>query len=85
MQVLGSGRILEFDTPSVLLSNPSSHFTSLVEQTGSAEAEHLRSLAGGISPPTEEIKHEESIAVDEDGIEEPNEDDPLLPSDLKIQ
>ena len=29
----------------MLLSNIKSHFTSLVEQTGAAEADHLRSLA----------------------------------------
>ncbi|CAF3617483.1 unnamed protein product [Rotaria sp. Silwood1] len=43
--VLGHGKLLEFDTPAVLLSNPTSHFTSLVEHSGSVEAKHLRALA----------------------------------------
>ena len=44
-QVLGNGELLEFDSPSVLLSNSTSHFASLVEQAGSAEAKYLRTLA----------------------------------------
>ncbi|CAF4171689.1 unnamed protein product, partial [Rotaria sordida] len=40
--VLGNGELLEFDSPKVLLSNSTSHFTLLVEQTGVAEAEYLR-------------------------------------------
>jgi ABC-type multidrug transport system fused ATPase/permease subunit len=44
-KVLGNGELLEFDTPHVLLSNPTSHFALLVEETGSAEAENLRILA----------------------------------------
>ncbi|CAF1547050.1 unnamed protein product [Rotaria magnacalcarata] len=43
--VLGNGTVLEFDAPSSLLSNPTSHFTSLVEQAGDAEAAYLRTLA----------------------------------------
>lgn len=37
--------MLEYDTPQALLANSSSHFSSLVEQAGVAEAEHLRALA----------------------------------------
>ncbi len=44
-KVLENGTLLEFDTPIALLSNPSSHLTSLVEQSGSIEAKHLRALA----------------------------------------
>jgi hypothetical protein len=36
--------MLEFDTPEMLLNNPNSHFTSLVEQTGPVESERLRTL-----------------------------------------
>jgi hypothetical protein len=36
---------LEFDTPQALLLDANSQFSSLVEQTGAAEAEYLRSLA----------------------------------------
>ncbi len=45
LKVLGNGEVLEFDSPYALLSYSNSHFTSLVDQIGSAEAEHLRSLA----------------------------------------
>jgi ATP-binding cassette subfamily C (CFTR/MRP) protein 1 len=43
--VLGNGELLEFDSPHVLLSQYESQFSSLVEQTGVAEAKHLRMLA----------------------------------------
>ena len=43
--MLGHGEVLEFDSPSVLLSNSASQFYSLVEQTGEAEAVYLRSMA----------------------------------------
>jgi hypothetical protein len=43
--VFSDGKLVEFDKPEVLLSNGDSHFASLVEQTGSAEAEHLHTLA----------------------------------------
>ncbi len=36
---------MEFDTPQALLSDENSQLSSLVEQTGGAEAEHLRLLA----------------------------------------
>ncbi len=36
---------MEFDTPQALLSDVNSQLSSLVEQTGGAEAEHLRLLA----------------------------------------
>lgn len=42
---MGSGQLLEFDSPQVLLANPESQFTSLVEQTGRVEADRLRLLA----------------------------------------
>ena len=43
--MLSDGKVVEFDSPGVLLLNTGSHFTSLVEQTGAAEAEYLRTLA----------------------------------------
>ncbi|CAF3686894.1 unnamed protein product [Rotaria socialis] len=45
VMVLQNGKLLEFDRPYHLIRNPYSHFTSLVEQTGSGEAEHLRKMA----------------------------------------
>ena len=36
---------MEFASPRELFSNSHSHFTSLVNQTGFAEAEHLQRLA----------------------------------------
>ncbi|CAF4336430.1 unnamed protein product, partial [Rotaria sordida] len=45
IMVLSNGMLVEFDSPQVLLSNANSHFTLLVEQTGAAEAEYLRTLA----------------------------------------
>ena len=47
-KVLGNGRILEFETPRMLLSDPTSQFSSLVNQTGVAEAEHLRMLINDV-------------------------------------
>ncbi len=75
--VLGNGELLEFDAPSVLLSNPNSHFTSLVEQTGAAEAEHLRTLAKKVKHPT--------FNSDDELLEKDNENDPLISSHEKIQ
>ncbi|CAF1183386.1 unnamed protein product [Adineta steineri] len=45
IMVLSNGMLVEFDSPQVLLSNTNSQFTLLVEQTGIAEAEYLRTLA----------------------------------------
>lgn len=44
VQVLGDGKVFEFDRPDVLLSNDDSHFTALVNQTGIGEADYLRNL-----------------------------------------
>ncbi|CAF1101378.1 unnamed protein product [Adineta ricciae] len=40
--VLHHGRLVEFDTPKNLLSNPNSYFSSLVDQTGPLESKFLR-------------------------------------------
>ena len=67
----------------MLLSNPNSHFTSLVEQTGPAEAEHLRNLANASSI-VMKIPYE-NINTDNELLEENNENDPLLSSERKKQ
>ncbi len=59
--------MLEFDSPRVLLTNPNSHLASLVEQTGPAEAEYLRTLvksvaATEIKQMVAELDHENSPA-----------------------
>ncbi len=76
LKVLGHGEVLEFDTPSVLLSNADSYFVSLVEQTGPAETEYLRTLANRLSSRTTEKKREATI--DEEPTPSGNENDPLL-------
>ncbi|KAJ3245906.1 hypothetical protein HDU78_008242 [Chytriomyces hyalinus] len=43
--VLDAGRVKEFDSPHALLSIPDSAFSSLVDETGEANARMLRSLA----------------------------------------
>ncbi|KAJ8758792.1 hypothetical protein K2173_000513 [Erythroxylum novogranatense] len=45
--LLDSGRVLEYDTPEVLLSNEDSAFSKMVQSTGAANAQYLRSLALG--------------------------------------
>jgi hypothetical protein len=71
--VLGHGEVLEFDTPSILLSNSNSYFVSLVEQTGPAEAEYLRTLANRLNS-----RRKEEKLIDEESIPSGNENDPLL-------
>lgn len=71
---MGNGEVLEFDTPSILLSNKNSYFTSLVEQTGTAEVEYLRTLANRMNL---NIKRP-NIVVDDELISSINETDPLL-------
>jgi hypothetical protein len=66
LKVLGNGELLEFDRPSVLLSD--SYFVSLVEQTGRSEAKHLRLLANRM-----DLRIKQEPIVDNE-----NETDPLL-------
>jgi len=73
---LGNGELLEFDTPSALLSNSNSYFVSLVEQTGPAEAEYLRTLANQMDLKMKTKK--QKIIIDEELILSVNENDPLL-------
>ena len=44
-QVLDGGRLVEFDAPHLLLQNPTSYFSQLVEHTGSSTAAQLRHIA----------------------------------------
>ncbi|XP_069987945.1 ATP-binding cassette sub-family C member 4 isoform X1 [Penaeus vannamei] len=46
VMVLEAGRLEEFDEPYILLRNPTSMFTKLVEQTGKAATDQLRLIAG---------------------------------------
>jgi hypothetical protein len=69
LKVLGNGEVLEFDTPSILLSNENSYFISLVKQSGPAEAEYLRILAN---------RKNQEIIIDDELIPSVNETDPLL-------
>ena len=43
--VLKAGELIEFDVPHMLLGQPSSYLTKLVEQTGPNNAERLRNIA----------------------------------------
>ncbi|KAM1350686.1 hypothetical protein ACFX14_004730 [Malus domestica] len=45
--LLDAGRVREFDTPERLLSNEGSAFSKMVQSTGSANAQYLRSLVLG--------------------------------------
>ncbi|XP_065882175.1 ABC transporter C family member 2-like [Euphorbia lathyris] len=45
--LLHSGQVLEYDTPEELLSNENSAFSRMVQSTGSANAQYLRSLVLG--------------------------------------
>ncbi|GLT64996.1 hypothetical protein SLA2020_374540 [Shorea laevis] len=45
--LLDSGRVLEYDTPEALLSKEGSAFSKMVQSTGAANAQYLRSLVLG--------------------------------------
>jgi hypothetical protein len=76
--VLSNGKLVEFDTPEVLLSNDRSDFASLVEQTGTAEAEYLHTLAN--STESYAKRRRDVYTLDEEPASEANETDPLVPS-----
>jgi len=51
-------KVLEYDTPEELLSNEGSSFSKMVQSTGAANAQYLRSLAlGGDKSEREENRH----------------------------
>ncbi|CAF0978516.1 unnamed protein product [Rotaria sordida] len=76
IMVLSHGELLEFDSPYVLLSNCGSEFASLVDQTGAAEAEHLRMLA---SIASSKVKYNDrNLNNDTDLPSEGEENDLLL-------
>ena len=70
--MLSDGKLVEFDAPKVLLSNDHSHFAALVEQTGAAEAEYLRTLANSSESSVKE--RQQRCVPDEE-----SESDPLVP------
>lgn len=43
--VMSSGQIVEFDHPYILLSDPNSHFSSMVKETGTKSSETLFEVA----------------------------------------
>ena len=45
LQVLSSGKVIEFDTPFNLLQKHNSLFHSMVKKTGVAESEKLKEIA----------------------------------------
>jgi hypothetical protein len=76
LKVLGDGKVLECASPHVLLCDSNSHFSSLVKQTGSAEAEHLRVLAN--STRSTAIQKEQSRTSEEELLLDGNESDPFI-------
>lgn len=47
MQVMDAGVAAEYDAPAALLADPSSIFSSMVNETGKATAAYLRGVAAG--------------------------------------
>ncbi|CAF4155270.1 unnamed protein product [Rotaria sordida] len=78
IMVLSNGRLVEFDSPQVLLSNDYSHFSLLVEQTGIGEAEYLRTLANSSESYTR--RKQDIYNLDDEPALETTEMDPLVPS-----
>ena len=70
--------MIELDSPEVLLSNNHSDFASLVEQTGAAEAEYLRTLAKSTESYTKQRR--DVYTLNEEPVLESNETDPLVPT-----
>ena len=76
--MLGNGNVLEFDTPQVLLSDMNSQFCSLVQQTGIAEAEHLRMLANIVKSEVKHNARKDNENEFDDALHNDNENDPLI-------
>ncbi|CAF0932791.1 unnamed protein product, partial [Adineta ricciae] len=77
--VLGNGHVLEFDTPQALVSNERSHLNSLIEQTGSKEANYLRMLINEPKSNTPQRKDESAISNEKSPLND-SENEPLLAS-----
>ena len=77
-QVLSDGKVVEFDRADVLLSKESSYFSSLVMQTGPAEAEYLRTLANSRNNFNKTSTCPTTSEFEEETKENINETDPLL-------
>lgn len=43
--VMGSGEVIEYDHPYILLSDPNSHFSSMVRETGEKSSQNLFQIA----------------------------------------
>ena len=70
--------MLEFASPRALLSDSSSHFVALIEQTGAAEAAHLRTLVNASSASAAWTRDKTTV-IDELELDR-DEMQPLLPS-----
>ncbi|KAI3908615.1 hypothetical protein MKX01_027481, partial [Papaver californicum] len=57
--LLDAGQVLEFDTPDELLSHEGSSFSKMVQSTGAANAEYLRSLVIGSRTGKEEARRQD--------------------------
>ncbi|KAI3958770.1 hypothetical protein MKX01_023446, partial [Papaver californicum] len=57
--LLDAGQVSEFDTPEELLSNEGSSFSKMVQSTGAANAEYLRSLVIGSRTGKEEARRQD--------------------------
>ncbi|KAJ8490643.1 hypothetical protein OPV22_012364 [Ensete ventricosum] len=57
--LLSTGKVLEFDTPETLLSKEDSAFSKMVQSTGTANAQYLRSLVFENRSSREETKRQE--------------------------
>ncbi|XP_026390011.1 ABC transporter C family member 2-like [Papaver somniferum] len=57
--LLDAGQVSEFDTPEELLSNEGSSFSKMVQSTGAANAEYLRSLVTGSRIGKEESRRQD--------------------------
>ncbi len=67
---------MEFDTPQALLSDANSQFSSFVKQTGSGEAEYLRSIVNGAN--SNDPQYEETAISNEMLLDDGSETDSLL-------
>ncbi len=67
---------MEFDTPQPLLSDAKSQFSSLVKQTGSGEAAHLRLIASGVKSNGQE--NDETVIDNEMSLDDDSETDSFI-------